>query len=117
VQNREGVFAAWRHNAAIGNGTQCGMSPTQEIPVDKVIRGGLQDNIQLVQWFKKLFERLGGPEYDPAHKTPASKLPRRTPSQAIRSAHPTPARGAGAFTTPIRPAAQATGADAARTGR
>lgn len=52
------------------------LAKTQEIPVENVIRGGLQDNIQLVQWFKKLFECHGGPDYNPARTTPAPKLPK-----------------------------------------
>ena len=37
----------------------------QPVPVDKLVKGRFQDNIEFVQWFKRLFDaNYGGHEYD-----------------------------------------------------
>ena len=42
------------------------LRPTQIIPVEKLVKGRFQDNLDFIQWFKKFFDaNYDGKEYDP----------------------------------------------------
>ena len=39
---------------------------TQEVPIEKLVKGRFQDNFEFCQWFKKFFDaNYDGSEYDP----------------------------------------------------
>lgn len=62
----------------------------QELQIDKLVKGRFQDNIELVQWFKKLFETRGGPEFVARPDFPPARnsTPMRSVARPARDATP-----------------------------
>lgn len=59
--------------------------PIQIIPVEKLVKGRFQDNLDFIQWFKKFFDaNYDGKEYDPvAARQGQDAIPPPDPGEQI----------------------------------
>jgi len=95
----------WVANFKIAQKVMVGQNIAKPMPIDKLVKGKYQDNLEFLQWFKHFFEcRYGGQPYDaPARRAlgtgaPASGIAAKAP--AARAPVAAPAKKAPASTTP-----------------
>lgn len=75
------LFIYFKHQwVIIGN-----YSTSQVIPVEKLVKGRFQDNLDFIQWFKKFFDaNYDGKEYDPVEaRQGQDALPPPDPGEQI----------------------------------
>jgi len=100
---------------------------TQNVPVDKLVKGRFQDNFEFAQWFKKFYEHnYSGEEYDPvsardgaslgppAKGAPAPARKQLTKSPAAKPAPKATTAVRTAVNKPQQPAAKQPVANSAR---
>ena len=97
------------------------------VPVDKLVRGKYQDNLEFMQWFKSFYDLNGGAaeDYDPVEARSRSKnppkpnldAPKHTPAPAVSASGATGGAGRPAKRTAARkPIAETTKENAAVRG-
>lgn len=66
VRERDGIIIRNKNKNVWTHGDLAKLSYLQIIPVEKLVKGRFQDNLDFIQWFKKFFDaNYDGKEYDP----------------------------------------------------